>query len=443
MPAVPGDQIETAFLQLVLRRIWAETINLNLHTLSLKTLNDMGGALKIVNTHVRNVMDALPETQREIAARLFGYLVTPSRSKIAQAVGDLVTFGEAPKADVMTVLSTLTDNPDSRILRRLSSPERYELFHDVLAQPILDWRRGFLEEKKRLSEQREQEAELARNRSEVRRLRAFALAMLVVSLLAILAALYGYSEKRIADSSAQDARHSELRAQVAEREAQAREKVAEAATARAKHQESVAQGLDAKAQSLERQATDLKTKADGASVSASSLQGRLDTATRDLQTEKDSRAAAETQVRTLQTKLGQANASIGALTGNLEAAQKSLQALAVPAPKETVPVQREALPGQAALSANTGLDSIRSQVTISARMSKPNKGVFGSKLAQGYVEVVLFVNASKTVLRLKRVAIEFTDGRKLPSIAPDAPGVASLDIKGTTLGSWISSKTRK
>src|SRR5207244_3291285 len=60
-----GGHIETAFLQLVLSRIWTATRDAGSRTLSLQTLNDMGGALTIVNTHVKRVMDGLNDRERE------------------------------------------------------------------------------------------------------------------------------------------------------------------------------------------------------------------------------------------------------------------------------------------------------------------------------------------------------------------------------------------
>lgn len=376
-------------------------------------------------------MDALSETQREIAAHLFKFLVTPSRSKIAQAVGDLVAFGEAPEADVMAVLSTLTDNPDSRILRRLSSPERYELFHDVLAQPILDWRRGFLEAKKRLAEQQEQEAEMARNRREVRRLRAFAAAMFVVSLLAILAALYGYREKRTADAAANAAQRSDLRAQVAEREAQARASDAEAARARADGQESRARELDAQATSFKQQAADLKTKADGASGSVSSLQGRLDAANVSLQKEKIRGDGAESQGRALQTQLDQANTSIASLKDQLDQAGKSIASLQArldssQTPSQPPPASRAP---QEAVSTppNADLDGLRKQVTLTASMQKPNRGNDGAQVSEGYVQVFSDItNSSKVALHVKGVAIQFADGHTVSSLASNAPEIANV-----------------
>jgi len=169
------NRIETAFLQLVLTRLWSEESRAGSRTLRLETLSKIGGAGSIVQKHVADVMAQFPSVlARDIAARIFQYLVTPSRTKIAQSTPDLVSFGEAPAEDVKNVLSTLTDRPDTRIMRRLANPERYEIFHDVLAQPILDWRRAHLLEKDRAAEQEKQAAEAELQRRELEQTRALA-----------------------------------------------------------------------------------------------------------------------------------------------------------------------------------------------------------------------------------------------------------------------------
>ena len=136
------SRIETAFLQLVLTKLWEEEQRRNSPILRVTTLHELGGADNIVRSHVNDVMNQLAsDRERDIAANMFRYLVTPSRSKIAQATKDLVAYAERPETEVKKVLDALTDRSESRILRRLSDPEQYEIFHDVLAQPLLDWRR--------------------------------------------------------------------------------------------------------------------------------------------------------------------------------------------------------------------------------------------------------------------------------------------------------------
>src|SRR5262249_36626926 len=82
------------------------------------------------------VMNGLTESDRRISARLFGHLVTPTGSKVAQSAEDLVLLAADDPARTQALLEKLSQQ---RILCRLDRPERYEIFHDVLAPAILDW----------------------------------------------------------------------------------------------------------------------------------------------------------------------------------------------------------------------------------------------------------------------------------------------------------------
>ena len=82
---------------------------------------------------------------RAIAARAIRYLVTPSGIKVAHTAADLADYAEAPRARVTELLERLCE---LRIMRPLPPAEgsrerRYEVFHDLLADPMLDWRAYF------------------------------------------------------------------------------------------------------------------------------------------------------------------------------------------------------------------------------------------------------------------------------------------------------------
>lgn len=143
-----GDgRIEAPFLQMVLTRLWNEETGTGSRLLRLETLNRLGGSGRIVRTHLDGVMGALSGEQRLIAARLFDRLVTPSGTKIAQASDDLVTYAARPARQVQPVLKRLAD---ARILRPIDPPigrptaTRFEIFHDILAPAILNWRERYL-----------------------------------------------------------------------------------------------------------------------------------------------------------------------------------------------------------------------------------------------------------------------------------------------------------
>ncbi len=181
-------EIETPFLQLVLTRLWEEETNPAylqpssslgmLHPerkeikgkvrLRASTLERLGGAERIVRTHLDQLMVRLTEREQDVCALFFDRMVTPTGTKIAQAQDDLIAYAQCPAEQVKAILKTLSD---ARVVRPISPPPdqptmiRYEIFHDVLAPAILDWRRRYVEkqEVERLRrEERERRARLIR-----------------------------------------------------------------------------------------------------------------------------------------------------------------------------------------------------------------------------------------------------------------------------------------
>lgn len=188
------------------------------------------------------------DIERDIAAGIFRYLVTPSGTKIAQGTLDLVSFAEAQADDVKSVLSILSDRPEARILRRLANPERYEIFHDVLAHPILDWRRGYLL-RKEAEERRSAEAEKQRRR--FRWILQAIVAFLVITGVTV------YAYQRIREARRIETVHrgqAQAEAIAAQKRAEASRADAEAARADAMGERSEARSLRSKAEALALQA---------------------------------------------------------------------------------------------------------------------------------------------------------------------------------------------
>lgn len=189
-----GDErIETPYLQLVMTRLWAEESAASSGgTLKLATLERLGGAEKIVRTHLDTTMNALPPAEQDVAARIFRYLVTPSGAKIAHTAQDLSEYAGLTPGELAPTLEKLASG-EVRILRPVAPPldqpgsPRYEIFHDVLGAAILDWRARFA----RQQEKQASEKRLALERSRVRRLRlglvGLSLLLLAVVALAVLA----------------------------------------------------------------------------------------------------------------------------------------------------------------------------------------------------------------------------------------------------------------
>ncbi|MGP1385931.1 MAG: nSTAND1 domain-containing NTPase [Thainema sp.] len=192
------NQILAPYLQLVMMRLWDEMVQVRSHDLSLETLinlaesetpdqvtkiraairrlktsihwadqnardqntHDQNTQIKravrrIVREHVTTTMDALSQPEKDIAARSFQYLVTPSGTKYAYSATDLANLMGRNPESVIALLMKLAQN--KRIIRPVGpsqeqpNVQRYEIFHDFLAQAILGWRRNYLEEKKRKS----------------------------------------------------------------------------------------------------------------------------------------------------------------------------------------------------------------------------------------------------------------------------------------------------
>ncbi len=181
-------RVETAYLQLVMKRLWDEEMTAGSQRLRLETLQRLGGADTIVHGHLDDVMAELPEEQRDAAAAAFRFLVTSGGRKIALSSEELLEFSDAPAEPLEPALEHLER---ARILRRVPAPEpdatgRREIYHDVLAPAIRDWRRRHHDERT--------ERDLARARERARRLevRNRRLAAAVVALLVVGVALALY-----------------------------------------------------------------------------------------------------------------------------------------------------------------------------------------------------------------------------------------------------------
>jgi WD40 repeat protein len=150
-------QVEAPYLQLVMEYLWKEEIdNRHSHNLRLLTLLEIGGAEEIVKAHLRRRMELLQEEEEGQAsvvtvAKICQYLVTPSGSKIAYPLKDLIEHTGWSEDHLRKLLNKLASEK-YRLLRPISKSsetdlERYEIFHDILAHPILDWRKQYFLDK--------------------------------------------------------------------------------------------------------------------------------------------------------------------------------------------------------------------------------------------------------------------------------------------------------
>lgn len=140
-PRLGGPRVETPYLQLVMTRLWEEEQRLGSRVLRRETLDRLGGARMIITTLWKNVLSKLRLGQRPMAARMLRALVTPSGTKIGLTLDDLALVAERPAAQVQPVADLLVREKVLRLLAPIDRPglRRYELYHNILARPILDW----------------------------------------------------------------------------------------------------------------------------------------------------------------------------------------------------------------------------------------------------------------------------------------------------------------
>jgi WD40 repeat protein len=209
--AVPGrgtvDQepskewVEAPYLQLVMERIWQEEREQGSHLLRLATLEELGGAGRIVEAHLERALQGLSPDELDAASEMFTHLVTPSGSKIAHEASDLAAFAAVEREQAREVLERLAAERILRPLSRNGGGTRYEIYHDVLAAAVLDWRaRNAVERERRQAQRRLRRALLAAGAS--------------IAALAIVAAvaLFALHQRAVARTSARSAHARELSA---------------------------------------------------------------------------------------------------------------------------------------------------------------------------------------------------------------------------------------
>ena len=207
-----GARFETAFLQLVMERVWARAKQDGSGELRLDALKALGGANAIVDSHLDDAVSDLDDRARDAAAAAFRILVTSGGSKIALTAGELSEATEQPEPLMEATLEQLRER---RILRPVAlngHRSGYELFHDKLGEPVVDWRRRHEAERRKqklLAERASEEAEtLKTQRAKLMRGAATALSLLVVVLVA--AVVWALVERQNAEDERKQARSQEL-----------------------------------------------------------------------------------------------------------------------------------------------------------------------------------------------------------------------------------------
>jgi WD40 repeat protein len=195
----PG--IEAPYLQLVMQALWNAERAAGSDVLRLATFDSLGRAEAIVRAHLDDAMESLPENERDVAARIFNHLVTPSGTKIAHDVDDLAGYAGVSEREMAPVVGALGEH---RILRPVDG--RWEIFHDVLADPVLAWRA-----------RHEADQTLEREREEAQRRHRRLLVLLIAAGIALAAmtavTIYALAQRSNAREKASLARKEAERAQ--------------------------------------------------------------------------------------------------------------------------------------------------------------------------------------------------------------------------------------
>ena len=189
-----GGRIETPYLQIVMERVWEVEREAGSGVLRQSTLEQLGGPARIVGQHLERALESLTAPQKEVAARVFNHLVTPSGTKIAHGTQDLAGWVGVPEVELEPVLQALARERILRPVRGAGSTPAYEIFHDVLADAVLAWRTEF-----------EARAAVAREREAARRRHRRLLIIVVAGALALAAmgavTLYALSQRDSAQRS--------------------------------------------------------------------------------------------------------------------------------------------------------------------------------------------------------------------------------------------------
>ena len=138
-----GDEIETPFLQLVMTRLWECERAQGSAVLRTTTLDESWAApRRSCATTSAARSPGCRTDELEAATDIFRDLVTPSGVKVAHTAADLAQMtGHVEARSPRSSTGSMRSGSCARSIRRPAPREaRYEIFHDRLAAPILDWR---------------------------------------------------------------------------------------------------------------------------------------------------------------------------------------------------------------------------------------------------------------------------------------------------------------
>jgi hypothetical protein len=139
------NRIALPFLQIACYRIWDEDLTAAPEGAEFLGGYEKGRAERELRSYCTETLERLltSDEERDLASDAFGYLMTRRGAKMAYELDNLADHMKRPKDELKLVLEKLSQ-PDVRILREFqggsSDSQWFELYHDLYASFLFDWK---------------------------------------------------------------------------------------------------------------------------------------------------------------------------------------------------------------------------------------------------------------------------------------------------------------
>jgi WD40 repeat protein len=146
--AITREFVVPPYLQIVCYELWERSASDEAPFLvgySLTPSRENAASAILVNFCRTRLNELKSARQRDLAARAFDFLMTRDGAKMAYQLGRLAEHMDVTKSELEPVLTSLSDE-DTRLLRRFKGPDEswwYELYHDMYALILSDWKRWY------------------------------------------------------------------------------------------------------------------------------------------------------------------------------------------------------------------------------------------------------------------------------------------------------------
>jgi len=147
---IERDFIAPPYLQIACQRLWHSQFSDNTDTRPFLWNYEPGDARKMLNLFCQEKLSSLNDSEQRLLVDAFDFLVTKKGAKMAYELPSLAEHMVVNEQVLKSVLLKLS-SPESRILRRSSGPDGvpwFELYHDMYAPIIDEWKRNYRLRKK-------------------------------------------------------------------------------------------------------------------------------------------------------------------------------------------------------------------------------------------------------------------------------------------------------